>query len=110
MRTKSTGKGREPQSVPFDRVAVILSKGTSWLHESDHDDPAYLIIAKKLTNATRDLPRSRSCSREGFSFREVMIVLLNKAHMFNYLRTWTNQASGAVTGIRQQRSGKKEEA
>ena len=43
MRTKSTGKGREPQSVPFDRVAVILSEGISWLHECNHDDPAYLI-------------------------------------------------------------------
>jgi hypothetical protein len=49
------------ESVPF-RVAVIPSKGTSWLQESDHDDPAYLIghtIVKKLTKAACDLPRSR---------------------------------------------------
>ena len=39
-----------------------------------------------------------------------MIVLINRARTFNYLRTWTNQASWAVNGIRQQRSGKKEEA
>lgn len=56
---------RQKERVPLDKVAVILSKGfVNLIMMTRRILSVICTIAKKLTNAARDLPRSRLCSRE----------------------------------------------